>query len=782
MGNRGWGVALLALTAAIFLLFLPVVTGVESFFGRDVTPYFYPMKHFLAETIRSGRLPLWNPLVAGGEPFFATLQPGVFYPGSLLVYALPFPSSVDWLLVVHFWFAGAGWILLLRTEGRTVPAATFGALALVLGGFFVSLGNFINNLQTMSWAPWLFLAWGAYLRYGTTPRLLIFVATCAAAFLGGEPQLLALVLAVVFARGILRPSGSLSRTAHELAAFAAAGVLTLFLTGFQLVPFVEFIGESVRTFQLDLSFSASRSQEPIGLLHLIVPSALHAGEHGFTTGYLASTEIPWLLSLYPGVVVTGFVGFGLMAARRSERVFWAILAAFGLLLALGSHTIVYRGAFELIPPLRAFRYPEKFAVLFALAVPFLAAAGFERWQNGVDSVRLAWWFAFGAVTYGALSVIVAAGSSELANHCSGSTILLCDDPIGAARMYALTAGRLAAILAIAAVVVFMRDRSRLRPVVALWLLLGIAALDLLVAHRSVNPSVDSEVYTDRPWALEALQDDYARRTEYRFRATPVGASMGQSVRVRGAAELSNLYLSLQSLGPNAGQTFGVLQQDGLQGVELKTVAMTNDAATRAWARDPVRFLRSMNVRYYGDATPGADSMAGLRELSRHSELPIRLYEVPDPLPRAFVADGWETAEGPGAALHRALQADVPIRRVVLEDTPAQASAARSGRIVAATWEAERVRLIARTDEPAIVVLLDRWYPGWTARVNGQPVDVLRANGAFRAVEVPAGYSDIEFIYRPTSLVIGIGLTAIGLIACFGLWWWPRRRRGQVVGT
>jgi hypothetical protein len=289
--------------------------------------------------------------------------------------------------------------------------------------------------------------------------------------------------------------------------------------------------------------------------------------------------------------------------------------------------------------------------------------------------------------------------------------------------------------------------------------------------------VSGDTYTKRPWAAEVLAPVFDRREEYRFRATPVHAAMGQTVRVRGAADLSNLYLDLQAMGPNVGQTFGFLQQDGLQGVELKSVAMTHDAALHDWAGDPVRFLRMMNVRYYGDATAGADSMRGLIAVARHPELPIRLYEVPDPLPRAYVAEGWETSAGPAAALHRALQPDRPTRRVVLEGPPARASAAgrTRGRIVAATWEAERVRLIVRTSEPAVLVLLDRWYPGWKVTVNGEPTDLLRANGAFRAVEVPAGQADVEFAYAPGSLMIGGSMSALGITICLLSWWWLRRR-------
>lgn len=768
--------------AALVLFFLPVIVGGESFFGRDVTPFFYPMKQLLADTVLSGRFPLWNPLVAGGEPFFAALQPGVLYPGSLILYVLPFPHGADWLIVGHFLFAGAGWILLLRHEGYSPAASTFGALAFVLGGFFVSLGNFVNNLQTMSWAPWLFLAWGLYLRDGRSGRLLAFTAACVAAFLGGEPQLLALVLALVVARGLLNQRVAAIGKARQMAAFAGAGVLALLVSGLQLVPFIEFIGQSVRTLALDISFTASRSQDPIGLLHMVIPPALGHGDHGFTTRFFASMDVPWLLSLYPGVVVTGFAGLGLFAISRRERIFWLVLSALGLGLALGAHSPVYRWLFEVLPPVRAFRYPEKFALAFAVAVPFLAAAGFDHWRARAGLTRRFGRVLLGmAAAYGVAGLVLGTWPGVLTAACtSNETMRLCNDPATAAGLYAAVGWRLSALLAGATGAVVLVRRGTLGPDAAAWILVGLAALDLAAAHRPVNPSVESSTYTTRPWAAEVLDPVFDRRDEYRFRGTPVGAAMGDVARVTGAYALSNMYLDLQALGPNTAQAYGFPQQDGLQGVELSSVAMTHDAAIREWAADPVRFLQMMNVRYYADPTAGAASMRGLRDLARHPELPIRLYEVPDPLPRAYVAEGWDTSPGPGGALHTALQPEWPSRRVVLEEAPEEAAAdgRPSGRLVAATWEAERIRLIARAREPAVLVLLDRWYPGWKATVNGEPARILRANGVFRAVEIPAGQADVEFVYAPRSLVIGGWASALGVAACLLLWGRQRRREAR----
>ena len=64
----------------------------------------------------------------------------------------------------------------------------------------------------------------------------------------------------------------------------------------------------------------------------------------------------------------------------------------------------------------------------------------------------------------------------------------------------------------------------------------------------------------------------------------------------------------------------------------------------------------------------------------------------------------------------------------------------------------------------ILVLADNWYPAWKAFLDGQEVEVLRANGAFRGVVVPAGEHNVEFKYISSEQKTGRYLTLAGLLA------------------
>jgi hypothetical protein len=84
---------------------------------------------------------------------------------------------------------------------------------------------------------------------------------------------------------------------------------------------------------------------------------------------------------------------------------------------------------------------------------------------------------------------------------------------------------------------------------------------------------------------------------------------------------------------------------------------------------------------------------------------------------------------------------------------------------------EPAELIFRVRSPSDGWLLvtDRWARGWHAEINGRPAAVFGGNFIFRAVEVPAGPSEIRFWYRssafPWLLIVSWStLAAIALYA------------------
>jgi hypothetical protein len=764
------------LLAVGLLFFRDVLLGGQAFFSRDIAPFFYPMKDFLARSVRAGELPLWNPWLLNGEPFFATLQPGVLYPGNLLLYVLPMPFAFGLTLILHYPLAGIGMYCLLRVWGYGRAASLLGGFGWMLGGYFVSIGNFPNNLGTVAWAPWLIVAWSLVVERRSLRRVLAFALLCAVAFLGGEPQMLAIVLVLALLHtlaGAERTDGDAGPMA-QFGLYAGAGALALGLVAVQLLPFVELVGESVRSLTTEIEFSAGRSLEPASLTQLLVPPVLDAGLYGFTTRRLPTMSTPWLLSLYAGVPILIFAAAGVASARsRRWAMFWLIAAALGVALALGVHSPVYRALYDWVPLLRPFRYPEKFFFLTALALPVLAAGGVDSWlEDRVPVRRVLVPTAVVVASLAAAWTWLRVDASLFPRLCDGvlSGALMCGDPVAAQRDYLQPIVISLTMAALTGLTVIVRRLGHISTKLAAALVVALVVVDLAVANHAVNPSVDSEIFTEPAWTVGVVRDLQPDPQAWRFRGSSVAAAMGSMVSVMGAWELSNMYLDFQTLGPNLGQLYGVMTQDGLQGVELESVSMSVEAVLGGHARnDPIHALRAMNVRYYSDPTAAADSL-GLNVVATHPELPIRIFEIDDPLPRAYVVSEFEIAESAREALRGATSGGFPLaERVFLEERPGAAlSPGALAVVVDGRYGTDEVRIRTAGSGPALLVLTDRYYPGWKAAVNGAETQIYRANGIFRAVVVPSGAAEVVFRFDPLSVRIGAWISALTLLTVIGL--------------
>ena len=80
-----------------------------------------------------------------------------------------------------------------------------------------------------------------------------------------------------------------------------------------------------------------------------------------------------------------------------------------------------------------------------------------------------------------------------------------------------------------------------------------------------------------------------------------------------------------------------------------------------------------------------------------------------------------------------------------------------------------------TSAPAMLVLSEVWYPGWRATVNGEAVDILRANGALRALPVPAGDSRVTLDFAPSSWRYGLLAFGVGVALALLILVWPQGR-------
>ena len=89
----------------------------------------------------------------------------------------------------------------------------------------------------------------------------------------------------------------------------------------------------------------------------------------------------------------------------------------------------------------------------------------------------------------------------------------------------------------------------------------------------------------------------------------------------------------------------------------------------------------------------------------------------------------------------------------------------AGRATVLSWTAERRRVLVDSAQGGRFVLVEQYFPGWRASVDGRRVEIERWSGAFQAIQLPGGQHTVAFEYRPMSLFVGaqISLLSFGAL-------------------
>lgn len=783
--RRADALALAAIACLALLLYPRAVFRGESFYERDVQLVWYPQAEAFARSIASGSWPVWNPYHSFGHPLLANPDAQVLYPFTWLNLILPPRIFYTVFVVTHSVFAGMGVYLLARRLGLSSPGALMAATCWVGSGPFLSLGNMRNQLAGASWIPLIFLAADRALTSPNVTGALLWGSAMAMQLLAGSPDMSVMTAMAVGARTLwsLRSSVHAARPARRVVAVSAvAGAFGLALSAGLWLPALDLTRRSAR-WHLESGQRTAGSVDPLGLAEVFSPVPLtdlpiNAG----LRERLYDGGAPLLHSLYLGIPTVALVAAAFIGAAPRARCASLALAVTAALLALGHHTVFHEIAVALVPPLRLLRYPSKAMVFAAFGWALLAGLGFERWRRSDTVPREPWpRTVLGPVvvlvTWGFAIALIARWRPSLFGHA-----LLAEQTILSTWSDALAPVvlRLALTASLGAAVIVAGLARRKRPQAAgglACLVAVLAVLDLGVAGIGVNPTVPADFYRFRPPILaEVRQYDLSRLYVYRYALPPDSARAGLGTdnpyRIAqyppgfsldaGRALAARLYL-MPPVGGSWG-LFGSYEPDlvGLYPTYLadltRWMAMAEGTPTylRFLQMGAVKYVSALHVQGLEDLIPAGVYTSLLAR-------PIRLFQVPEPLPRTYVVGTALAADGDRA---REILFDAgfdPSREVILPETALQAGPRFSGRSGVLDFRPDYVRLQAELSEPGVVVLVDTYDPGWKATVDGRPARVLRANVAFRGVVVPAGRHVVEYVYRPWTVIWGLGASAAAVL-------------------
>lgn len=729
--RRPWLVPLiLALLTLVFLrpALLPLIPG-EALNGSDLVSMFYPLNEATGRLVRAGTLPLWNPHQFIGHPFVGNPHSALLYPGTWFVWLVGTQRGMALMLALHTWLGAWGMARVARSFGSTHSGALLAGVIYAMSGWAGAryYAGHYNLMLVAGWFPWGIVAYRHALQRRTPRALLPGIGVLGAALLAGYPPLLvylALAWAMLWAYHIaLAPDGERRRAAWDGAWRAVAiGAGALILGAGLLIPSAELARLAVREGS-GLAFADSYALPPANLLTMVAPGLF--GWPQVEPYYYWGADFVEEYTAYGGLLPLLAIPLAFRWVRRENAYFLALIA-FGVVYSFGIEGGLMPVLAHWIPGWTSFRVPARGLFLVVIGMAGLAALLVTQLQRATVEARAALlrpvlrvWLPISSAVLFALAIFFS-GWYAASSHVEPMPL----------RAYQV-AGALAlagtfALGAWAALWLWTQPDAAL----GRWALALTAVFVVIDAWHGGLPNIRvGEAYEAPMWtgARTNIPLDDAGRVLARL---PWGGPEN---------------------GASATGHYHVLGYDPLWVETYDKLAGLSDS------NDPNGVANTlMGVRYLM-ATAPQDDLANFELIGIAYE--SLYYERTDPFPRAWIATDPRVEPNDDAVLAQLADPSTDLRATVFLDRALDCPSG-GGEAEIVSYEANEVR-IETSGEGGVLVLSDQYYPGWRAEVDGEPVEIVRADVAFRAVCVPAGEHTVTFTYRPTSFFAGAASSAVG---------------------
>ncbi len=751
-----WGWIVVVATGALSPCAAVLLAG-YTLSWRDTSSLFEPMRSLIAEALRRLQLPLWNPYEGAGLPLFAQLLHGVLHPWSIVAAVLAPSSGTDLMIVLHVLTGSVGAGVLARSLGASGAGAAVAGLGYGLSGYLLGLSAVIQYLAAGGTAPWAIAALRFAGQRGPT-SVAIGAGVFAILLFAGDPQwaIVAAALSVMLATERYGARGG-ARVA------VAAGIGGL-LAAVQLLPSWAMLAEANRSAGLSAADAIQWAFHPARALELVTPG-LFGGRPGPTPAPVflwldgpSQYPLPFLQSVFVGLPVLLCAACGIRASRAGR---WIGVAAGVLLwLALG-HWLFATQALLWVPVWGSFRYTEKLVGPFTLLLAVLAGLGLPPFAaHGIDRLRR--WACLGAPPLLALAALafVAGGTLPGPESVPADVWPLVTTRLGGG--FAL-AGATMVLLAVVAARhsgsgdhVVARERWTVALVVVTGLLASPAALH--AGRRDAlapQPLAFLRTWTVVPRVIQPVDQI----------ALPIARGFdmfdaAQLVRSTAGRPSYNVPARIDSFVTYTGllpRRYSYL---------LERFDALGPARWTAFRRFAVTHVVITPPLTDADLAEADAAIAGGREVWRDRDGALHVFAVPHTPWARFATEVRQAKNEDDAIRLTVASATRQSAAVVLEGTPPSSFAA--GSVLTVERGADRVRIVADAPSGGLLVVADSWWPGWTARVDGTPVPILRADAIARAVVWPAGQHVLDMAYRPREIVIGAAVSVTTVILVIGV--------------
>ncbi len=374
--------------------------------GSDLLELNIPRRVLVAQALKQGELPLWEPKLGNGFSLLAEGQAGTFYPTTLPLYALFSPTTATNLsLLTTMLIAMLGSYWLARLYGLRPLPALFSAVTYGLGGAFIFRLKHLNMVQVIAWLPLNLALVRVYSEYYADkndtcrmlPRVFYLGAEAlvmACQILAGHPHVTYIcwlttylyALALPYENNQWRRMAGINHMGRWTMLFrlALATIAALVLCAVQLAPTYELVQGSTRS---EANSWDDLKKYPFKLQHMVrlvepysdgnpadgtYEGAMNIVDNGV---FWESTPYVGYIPLLLAILAVAYHG-GVLTVYHVRIL--AGLALLFLLSAFGPQGGVFWLMWKLCPGFALFRFPARLLIPFICILGVLAAIGAEK--------------------------------------------------------------------------------------------------------------------------------------------------------------------------------------------------------------------------------------------------------------------------------------------------------------------------------------------------------------------------------------------------------------------
>lgn len=717
------------LIVAVFFLpyfingFIPYV---GDFTGSDLTELNLSLRYLTSESYKNFEVPLWTNLLSNGFPILEEGQSGVFYPINIILYFLfPFFVAVNLSFALNFLLAGVFTYFYSRQVKLSYFASTLAAIAFSFSGFFIFRLKHINLINAAIYLPLLFLLVEKYFTVKKKGLVVVLMSlVLAVQFFAGHPQISFVSIISIFLYFVIRYLDFYKVEAKiflskVVAPWIIIVVLFLCLAAVQILPTFLFSATSGRSLSMGYDEATLYGYNLKNLASFINPYV--AGNPAFRTASLdvARDGVFWEDNIYFGVLtfILALVGLIFVSVRKKEAKVLTILFFISFLFILGERSPLFILFWEYIPGFSLFRFHQRFLLLTILSLSVLSGFGFDYLYS---------------------------------KYLEGSHKFK-----------------------------YLRKSKLLNSVLLPSLIIVFICVDLFIVSFKYLGSLDYNKYFSAPESAEIIKQD----EEFRVYSLKWPTIWQETYRLAdGWQNNMSLFISgRELLPPNLNVFWGVASQQDRASIEGGLLSKYNHELTNVLINQTWRDADDNNEIKINKSTLNVLSIANVKYLLSYDNLSNDELVLAKQIRRDFfpVLNIYENksfqtfARGVfNTRLAEDLQGELeiifsenfnPASELVLSGDKGE-EVRNDGRADILVKDNGRgsVFVEANFTQDGYLLLAQTYLPGWVATIDGQNVDVLRANFAYSAIPVGSGKHVVKLTYYPFSFSIGKWVSLLSL--------------------